>query len=49
MSRLDGAVPLSNGTGGAMGRAAAIVFAAAGAKVVGCDVKVDERTRRSRS
>jgi meso-butanediol dehydrogenase / (S,S)-butanediol dehydrogenase / diacetyl reductase len=39
MNRLDGKVALITGTGGGMGRAAAVVFAAAGAKVVGCDVK----------
>lgn len=39
---LEGKVALISGTAGGQGRAAAIAFAAAGARVVGCDVKVDE-------
>src|ERR1700722_19337820 len=37
--RLDGKVVLITGTGGGQGRAAAVRFAAAGAHVIGCDVK----------
>jgi len=39
MNRLDGKVALITGTGGGMGRAGAILFAQAGAKVVGCDIE----------
>jgi len=39
--RLDGKVALITGTGGGQGRAAAQYFAAAGAHVIGCDVKVE--------
>ena len=42
MARLDGKVALISGTAGGQGRAAAIAFAAAGAKVFGCDVKSEE-------
>jgi NAD(P)-dependent dehydrogenase (short-subunit alcohol dehydrogenase family) len=38
MGRLDGKIALITGIGGGMGRAAAIRFAAEGAKVVGCDL-----------
>jgi NAD(P)-dependent dehydrogenase (short-subunit alcohol dehydrogenase family) len=38
MGRLDGKVALISGTAGGMGRAAAVVFAAEGARVFGCDV-----------
>ncbi len=38
MGRLDGKVALISGTAGGMGRAAARVFAAEGATVVGCDM-----------
>jgi meso-butanediol dehydrogenase/(S,S)-butanediol dehydrogenase/diacetyl reductase len=38
MGRLDGKVALISGTAGGMGRAAAEVFAAQGARVFGCDV-----------
>lgn len=41
MGRLDGKVAFITGTGGGQGRAAAVRFAAEGAAVVGCDVKVD--------
>lgn len=37
--RFDGKVVVITGTGGGQGRAAALRFAAEGAKVVGCDVK----------
>ncbi|HVV95058.1 MAG TPA: SDR family NAD(P)-dependent oxidoreductase [Hyphomicrobiales bacterium] len=36
--RLDGKVAIITGTGGSMGHAAALRFAAEGAKVVGCDI-----------
>ncbi len=36
--RLEGKVCIITGTGGSMGRAAALLFAREGAKVVGCDV-----------
>jgi len=39
--RLDGKVALITGTGGGMGRAAALFFARAGAHVIGCDLKAD--------
>lgn len=39
---LEGKVALISGTAGGMGRAAALAFAAAGARVLGCDVKVEE-------
>jgi NAD(P)-dependent dehydrogenase (short-subunit alcohol dehydrogenase family) len=42
MGRLDGKVALVTGTAGGQGRAAALRFAAEGAKVVGCDVKARE-------
>jgi NAD(P)-dependent dehydrogenase (short-subunit alcohol dehydrogenase family) len=40
--RLSGKVVLITGTAGGQGRAAARLFAAEGARVVGCDKKVDE-------
>src|ERR1700740_1785750 len=39
--RLNGKVCVITGTGGSMGRAAAIRFAAEGASVVGCDANPD--------
>jgi NAD(P)-dependent dehydrogenase (short-subunit alcohol dehydrogenase family) len=39
--RLAGKVALITGTGGGQGRAAALLFAAEGATVVGCDLKTD--------
>lgn len=41
MGRLDGKVALISGTAGGMGRAAAMVFAADGARVFGCDVNAE--------
>ncbi len=38
MGRLDGKIALITGTGGAQGRAAALLFAREGAQVVGCDI-----------
>jgi meso-butanediol dehydrogenase/(S,S)-butanediol dehydrogenase/diacetyl reductase len=43
--RLAGKVALITGTGGAQGRAAAELFSAEGARVVGCDVNVSENAR----
>ena len=39
--RLEGKVCVITGTGGSMGRAAALTFAREGASVVGCDVTVE--------
>src|ERR1700680_1040152 len=39
-SRLEGKVCIITGTGGSMGRAAALAFAREGASLVGCDVNV---------
>src|ERR1700733_14470900 len=39
--RLAGKVCVISGTGGSMGRAAALTFAREGASVVGCDVAVE--------
>lgn len=44
MGRLDDKVVLITGTAGGQGRAAAMLFAAQGAKVVGCDIKERELT-----
>ncbi|MFJ5206618.1 SDR family NAD(P)-dependent oxidoreductase [Streptomyces nigra] len=41
MGILDGKVILITGTGGGMGRVAALVFAREGAKIVGCDIQVE--------
>jgi NAD(P)-dependent dehydrogenase (short-subunit alcohol dehydrogenase family) len=38
---LEGKVALITGTGGGQGRAAALLFAAHGARIVGCDLKVE--------
>jgi meso-butanediol dehydrogenase/(S,S)-butanediol dehydrogenase/diacetyl reductase len=43
--RLDGKVALITGTGGGQGRAAAELFTAEGAMVVGCDLNADENAR----
>src|SRR5580658_9131545 len=40
-ARLSGKVCIITGTGGSMGRAAALIFAREGALVVGCDLQVD--------
>ena len=40
-SKLSGKVCIITGTGGSMGRAAALAFAREGASVVGCDLNVD--------
>ena len=40
-SRLSGKVCIITGTGGSIGRAAAVAFAREGASVVGCDLTVD--------
>jgi len=42
--RLEGKVALITGIAGGQGRAAAVRFAAEGASVVGCDLKVEEAT-----
>jgi NAD(P)-dependent dehydrogenase (short-subunit alcohol dehydrogenase family) len=42
MGRLDGKIALTTGTAGGVGRAAALLFAAEGASVVGCDLKEAE-------
>ena len=39
--RLAGKVALINGTGGGQGRAAAVLFAKEGARIVGCDLKAE--------
>lgn len=39
--RLEGKVAVITGTGGGQGRAAALLFSAEGATIVGCDLKVD--------
>jgi NAD(P)-dependent dehydrogenase (short-subunit alcohol dehydrogenase family) len=39
--RLSGKVCIITGSGGSMGRAAAILFASEGARVIGCDVNVE--------
>jgi NAD(P)-dependent dehydrogenase (short-subunit alcohol dehydrogenase family) len=41
MGRLDGKIALITGIGGGMGRAAALRFAAEGARIVGCDLFED--------
>ncbi len=42
MGQLDGKIALITGTARGMGRASAMLFAAAGAKVVGCDLNLAE-------
>ncbi len=42
MGKLDGKVALISGTGRGQGRAAALAFTAAGARVFGCDLLADE-------
>jgi NAD(P)-dependent dehydrogenase (short-subunit alcohol dehydrogenase family) len=46
MGRLDGKVALISGTAGGQGRAAALLFAAEGARIVGCDLDA-ERARET--
>ncbi|CDO38596.1 SDR family NAD(P)-dependent oxidoreductase [Novosphingobium sp. KN65.2] len=41
VGRLEGKVCVITGSGGSMGRAAALLFAAEGAAIVGCDVNVE--------
>jgi NAD(P)-dependent dehydrogenase (short-subunit alcohol dehydrogenase family) len=41
MGALDGKIALISGSGGGIGRAAALAFAAAGARVYGCDLKAE--------
>ncbi|MDI9832750.1 SDR family NAD(P)-dependent oxidoreductase [Streptomyces sp. KAU_LT] len=41
MGILDGKVTLITGTGGGMGRVAALVFAREGSKIVGCDIQAE--------
>ena len=48
MKVLDGKVALISGTGGGMGRSAALLFAQAGAKVVGCDVNAENDAETAR-
>ena len=45
---LDGKVALITGTGGRMGRVAALRFTAEGAKVVGCDLNAEESEETAR-
>lgn len=46
--RLEGKVALITGTAGGQGRAAAQLFAQEGARVIGCDVKVEENRETAR-
>lgn len=46
MNSLEGRVVLISGTGGGLGQGTALRFAAAGARVVGCDINV-ERSREA--
>src|SRR5438309_2200736 len=41
VQRLEGKVAVITGTGGAQGRAAALLFAREGARIVGCDLKAE--------
>jgi meso-butanediol dehydrogenase / (S,S)-butanediol dehydrogenase / diacetyl reductase len=45
---LEGKVTLITGTAGGIGRAAALLFAKEGAKVIGCDLKVEEARETTR-
>jgi meso-butanediol dehydrogenase/(S,S)-butanediol dehydrogenase/diacetyl reductase len=45
MGRLDGKIALITGVGGGIGRAAAVRFAAEGARVVGCDLQDEAATQ----
>ena len=45
MGILDEKVAVITGTGGGLGRVAALTFAREGAKVVGCDINVDAGDR----
>lgn len=48
MNRLDGKVALVTGIAGGIGRAGAVLFAQAGAKVVGCDMNADGAAETAR-
>lgn len=48
MGRLDGKIAIITGLAGGIGRAAALLFAAEGAQVVGCDLKIDETLETER-
>ncbi len=48
MGRLDGKIALITGVAGGIGRAAAQLFAREGARVVGCDLKLDETNETAR-
>jgi meso-butanediol dehydrogenase/(S,S)-butanediol dehydrogenase/diacetyl reductase len=48
VGRLDGKVALISGTAGGMGRAAALEFAAKGARVFGCDVQPEAQAETER-
>jgi NAD(P)-dependent dehydrogenase (short-subunit alcohol dehydrogenase family) len=46
--RLSGKVCIITGSGGSMGRAAALLFASEGARVIGCDVNVENAAETTR-
>jgi NAD(P)-dependent dehydrogenase (short-subunit alcohol dehydrogenase family) len=46
--RLSGKVCIITGSGGGMGRAAALLFASEGARVIGCDVNAESATETMR-